>query len=577
MRTGHIIALVGAILGIIGAAVLPWQQFVVAHVVAMGYMVPPAGQIVLGLSALMALTSLLGLITRRRKQFATATLIVSVFAIGWAVMAQVNRASAFQLMAFEKVEMLGGFTLAVIGVGLAFFGSLVVLALEAGLDPNKDYLRVAMLWNGTVIKETVLHEPRNIFLSDQGKHMFTMPLEGVHLPYKLFKADRKGNYKVGLSKAFDGEVTLGGKTATVAEHIASSSDHQGDEDYVPVVPGDWGTLYAGDKQLFFQFIRADKKLKKAFFAFDEYVAAALAISAAIQILAVIYAATLGWQETAERMLVLNEKRAMKVEVAIKEEEKKEEELVEDEEDDSSSKKAEGEEGKFGDPDEDPDKESKIPKHDGKMVDKIDPKKVGLNDLLSTNKLGGSGAIANILSSNTEGFSNKIAVAMAGTGTEFVMGNGAGGLGFQGTGSGGGGEGGYGRIHGMGRIDTGGGLGVKAGLGKKHKRRVGKIRLGGSSTRGFCKKSNISSVVRRRAGAIRACFEKRLQVKPKLGGKLTARWTITATGAVSGVSAGGSLKDAKVKNCILRVLRRMRFAKPEGGICVVQWPFVFSAG
>ncbi len=39
-----------------------------------------------------------------------------------------------------------------------------------------------------------------------------------------------------------------------------------------------------------------------------------------------------------------------------------------------------------------------------------------------------------------------------------------------------------------------------------------------------------------------------------------------------------MKDGKVKNCVLRVLRRMRFAKPEGGnVCIVQWPFVFNAG
>ena len=37
------------------------------------------------------------------------------------------------------------------------------------------------------------------------------------------------------------------------------------------------------------------------------------------------------------------------------------------------------------------------------------------------------------------------------------------------------------------------------------------------------------------------------------------------------------KDGKVTNCVLRVLRRMRFQKPDGGICVVQWPFVFNSG
>ena len=39
----------------------------------------------------------------------------------------------------------------------------------------------------------------------------------------------------------------------------------------------------------------------------------------------------------------------------------------------------------------------------------------------------------------------------------------------------------------------------------------------------------------------------------------------------------TVADGQVGDCILRVLRRMRFAQPEGGICVVQWPFVFHSG
>ena len=50
------------------------------------------------------------------------------------------------------------------------------------------------------------------------------------------------------------------------------------------------------------------------------------------------------------------------------------------------------------------------------------------------------------------------------------------------------------------------------------------------------------------------------------------------GKTSGVSVtSNSLGDSQVSNCVARVLRRMRFRKPEGGICVVQWPFVFNSG
>lgn len=578
MWFGHVLALVGAILAILGGVVFDWQHFNLAEVTTKGYMVPPAGQIVVGLAALIACTSLAGLLTRKRKQFATATLIVSVFAIAWVVVAHVTRSTSFVLQPYETVELLGGYTMAVWGALIMFFGSLVTLASEPALDPNSEFLRVALIWNGTVIQEKVLQEPQTFNIGEDIRNDFIIPADKLPSKFPLFRAGKKGKYAIGLTNELDGQVTINQQTEPITEYIKKSTDNRGGVNFVPIEHGDWGMLHLDEMQVFFQFVRPDgKAAKRGFMAFDEYVTAAVSVSFFIQI-GFLLMAIFTWDEQAVRVVKKNKKKVPKVEVVINELKEEEEPLEEEEEDDSTSKKAEGEEGKFGDPEEDPEKESKVPKNEGKMVDKIDPKKVGLNDLLSTDKLGGAGAIANILNSNTDGFSNKIAVAMAGTGSEFVMGHGAGGLGFKGTGSGGGGEGGYGRIHGMGKIDTGGGMGVKAGLGKKGKKRVGKIKLGAGASQGFCKKGNISSVVRRRAGAIRACYEQRLQLKPNLKGKLTVRWTIKMDGKVSGVSATkNSVGDSTVSNCVMRVVRRMRFQKPEGGICVVQWPFVFSAG
>ena len=261
-----------------------------------------------------------------------------------------------------------------------------------------------------------------------------------------------------------------------------------------------------------------------------------------------------------------------------EEEEEEEEEDEGEEEDTVAKRAEGDEGKFGDPDIDPIVESKVPERDGKMVSRIDPKRVGLVDMLSTSNLGGMGAISNILSKNTQGLADKMAIAMHGAGTEFVMGHGSGGMGFKGTGTGGGGVGGVGRIHGLGKIDTGGGTSAVARLGRKRARKVGKIRIGSGRSTGFCKKSNIARTVRRRANSIRSCYERRLQVSPNLRGKVTARWTIGLNGRVSSASVTrSSLGDKAVTKCILRAIRRMSFNRPSGGVCIVQWPFVFNSG
>ena len=64
----------------------------------------------------------------------------------------------------------------------------------------------------------------------------------------------------------------------------------------------------------------------------------------------------------------------------------------------------------------------------------------------------------------------------------------------------------------------------------------------------------------------------------LKGKISIRWTIDTEGNVGGASAtADSMGDSETTNCLLRTLRRMKFEKPEGGVCVVQWPFVFSPG
>ena len=577
MKLGHIILLIGAALILVGAGALDWQHFQLAELTASAAQVPVTGQGILGLGAGLLLCGLLGLVTRKRKQFATVGLFLSVSLFGWLVAAHVTRSSAFVLMPFEVVEMMTGYTVASWGSFLCFFGALTVLAAEPAWDPNAQFLRIALLWGDTVIQERVLQEPQDFRIGEDLRNDFIIPADKLPKKFPLFRATKKGAYSIGLSSDLAGEITINQETKPIADFVRDATDNTSGVNFSEVGPGDWGMVHLDEIRIFFQFVQPDTKVARAgLLAFDETVTAALLVSFLFQ-LGLMYWSVHWWQEIAIRQANMNKKKVPTIEAVIINPEE-EEELEDDAEDDSTAKKAEGEEGKFGDPEEEPDKESKIPKNEGKMVDKIDPKKVGLNDLLSTNKLGGSEAIANILDSNVDGFSNKIAVAMAGEGSEFVLGHGAGGLGFKGTGSGGGGEGGYGRIHGMGKIDTGGGMGVKAGLGKKGSKRVGKIRVGSGATRGFCAKGHIKSVVRRRAGAIRACYEKRLQLKPNLKGKIQVRWTIALDGKTTSVSVtSNTLGDSKVSNCVARVLRRMRFRKPEGGICVVQWPFVFNSG
>ena len=74
-----------------------------------------------------------------------------------------------------------------------------------------------------------------------------------------------------------------------------------------------------------------------------------------------------------------------------------------------------------------------------------------------------------------------------------------------------------------------------------------------------------------------CYEAYLQSDSGLRGTLTMRWTIDLSGKVQRATAlANTMNDKAPEGCMLRVLRQLTFDKPKGGVCIVQWPFVFKA-
>ncbi len=575
---GNILTLIGVLLVALGGFVDPWFTATAAGespLQIMAYHLIP-GQLAISVAALAGIMTLLGIFLRRRAIIISESISALVLfgLLAWAFFDSYGVTGAGEQ--FELAVGRGFFNV-FLGSLAILFGALWVFGANPPIDAKHRPLRVAMLWNGSVIQEQIFMEPHSVTIGENVKNTFTLP-QGCGLPetLKLFTGTRKGKYTLSLGRDMNGQLHLGGESLTVQQSIENKSSGTSGLNDIPLDSDDWGILHFGPLAVFFQFVRPIQVRMAGAAAFaDSNILASLS-SAAVVHIGLILMALFMWVEHVDMRRQPHIFKQLSI-AAVYDTEKDEEEEEEDEgeEEDTTGKRAEGEEGKFGDPEIDPEIESKVPQNEGKMVSKIDPKKVGLVDVLQGNKIA---AISNILSNNAQGLSDKMAIAMAGAGSEFVMGHGSGGMGFKGTGTGGGGEGGYGRIHGLGKIDTGGGTGMHASLGRKGVKKVGKLRIGSGSSAGFCKKGDISRVVRRRAGAIRACYEQRLQVNASLRGKVTVRWTISTSGSVSGASAvGNTLGDGVATSCILRNIRRMRFPKPEGGICKVQWPFVFNSG
>jgi hypothetical protein len=86
---------------------------------------------------------------------------------------------------------------------------------------------------------------------------------------------------------------------------------------------------------------------------------------------------------------------------------------------------------------------------------------------------------------------------------------------------------------------------------------------------------IKGVVAKKAARIRNCYERRLLANPKLGGKVIAQWKIQLDGSVKDAKvASSTIGDDEVGRCLVRLLETSKFKTPDGGVCVVEYPFTF---
>ncbi len=94
--------------------------------------------------------------------------------------------------------------------------------------------------------------------------------------------------------------------------------------------------------------------------------------------------------------------------------------------------------------------------------------------------------------------------------------------------------------------------------------------------GFCDKDDIKRVMLKWGGRFRYCYESQLQrTGGKIGGRLQIRFIINQQGHVETPKViSDTVGNAHVSRCVQKIVKGLTFKKPQGGICVVQWPFVF---
>jgi hypothetical protein len=164
--------------------------------------------------------------------------------------------------------------------------------------------------------------------------------------------------------------------------------------------------------------------------------------------------------------------------------------------------------------------------------------------------------------------------------------GAGGLGLSSLGEGGGGRGegiGIGNFGSLGHgAGTGPGQGIGHGTGgvnRGHQVGAPQVReMGSPQVNGRLRPEIIQRIVRQNFGRFRLCYESGMRGNPNLQGRVSVKFVIDRSGAVSLTADGGSdLPDQGVVQCVVRGFGNLSFPQPEGGMVTVVYPIVFNSG
>ena len=116
------------------------------------------------------------------------------------------------------------------------------------------------------------------------------------------------------------------------------------------------------------------------------------------------------------------------------------------------------------------------------------------------------------------------------------------------------------------------------LGGAHQTHAPSVRQGATQVNGRLPAEVIQRIVRQNFGRFRLCYENGMRANPNLQGRVSVKFIIDRSGAVSMTADGGSdLPDQGVVQCVVRGFGNLSFPQPEGGMVTVVYPIMFNPG
>lgn len=447
---------------------------------------------------------------------------------------------------------------------------------------DRKVLRVGIIQNGQLIEERLLRKRAAVSLGRSPRNTFVLADAGLPSSLTLFDV-RDGTYHLVFRPGLNGKLYVDGSVLDFRALREQKLAHRDGDTYrVPLGAHSRGKVVAGDVTVLFQFVTPPPRptpaeLPAAFRSsvlrfFDWPFVVALLGSFLVQVFPVVFIVGRDYPEPPGGLESLDDRFVSMILEAKPPEEKP----LEEEKPKEKDKEKEKEKRPEPKPKPKPKPEPRTPEEvaerkavEMRRMQRTVRKKTILSVIGSEGE--GPGSIINTL--RDDATSLAIAEAFDGTGGVEIAGDD------------------------LGLRDVGGETGDVAALdadalrtsterkavttGKKEPeaRIRGSVAARGADEvygTGALDQAKISSVVRRRLGALNGCYEKQLKRNPELAGKVRVRFTILESGRVGDPTVvENTLGDAEIGRCIIARMGGWRFPRPDGGTVTLTLPFTFE--
>ncbi len=420
-------------------------------------------------------------------------------------------------------------------------------------DANARVLKYGLVQDGKIIAEDIISANKGLTIGTDPSNTISVSEGKLPKRHRLIEPAGKG-YKITLFEGLDGKIFLDNQVHSVGELDSKGiGQKRGNYREVALTESSKGKLVIGKTTILFQLVpppppppilKLPKELRASMWSgVDLFFVTVILLSALFHISLVTYLSSLEVTESLDEIDRFTRQIVSINDIILSEE-------FEDDEALDEKKPQKG--GGGGKPEGG---------GDGGVENK------GLLALITRDGPGGN--VADILS---EGLGDDLTAAINGIdGVDVARGSGpktTKGEGGSGSGSG---------AVGVGDLGSMGGKKSVSSVKKVETKVKSKIGGGPGGISGEINQNAVYSVIRRRLGGVRYCYESQLKTNPSLAGKIRVQFVIGASGGVSSCSVvSNSMGNTMVQECVCRMVRRWSFPAPDSGTVTVGYTFIFSS-